>query len=126
MGTGRLAAIPPHPPAGEPRPSDLAKTGVLSAPFRSCGRVPFGWEANVCGAALNRSRLQSFRRPMAKESISSNDNELATRAELEASNCQLRASLKRCEDLVSDCKDKLMQAYGLDQPAEAKGPGTRS
>ena len=50
---------------------------------------------------------------MARKSISSNDNELATRAELEASNRQLRASLKRCEDLVSDCKDKLMQVYGL-------------
>ena len=38
---GSLRSLP-HPPAGEPRPSDLAKTGVLLAPFRSCGRVPFG------------------------------------------------------------------------------------
>jgi hypothetical protein len=59
---------------------------------------------------------------MIGKSVSSNDNRPATRAELEASNQQLRASLKRCEDLVSDCKDKLMQAYGLDPPAaNAKG-----
>jgi hypothetical protein len=53
---------------------------------------------------------------MTKTSVSSNDNQLATRAELEASNRELRASLKKCEDLVSDCKDKV-QAYGLDPPA---------
>lgn len=46
----------------------------------------------------------------------SNDNQLLTRAELEASNRELRASLKRCEDMVSDCKDKLVAAYGLVLP----------
>lgn len=54
---------------------------------------------------------------MTRKSVLSNDNQLATRAELEASNRELRASLKRCEDLVSDCRDKLLQAYGLTQPA---------
>ena len=33
-----------------------------------------------------------------------NDNQRPTRAELEASNRELKASLKRSEDLVSDCK----------------------
>jgi len=47
---------------------------------------------------------------------SSNDNQLPTRAELAASNRELKASLKRCEDLVSDCKDKLVTAYGLSLP----------
>ena len=62
---------------------------------------------------------------MARKSVSSNDNQLATRAELEASNRELRSSLKRCEELVSDCKDKLLQAYGLSRPAaNAKASGT--
>jgi len=47
---------------------------------------------------------------MTTKSVSSNDNQLATRAELEASNRELRASLRKCEDLVSDCKVKLLQA----------------
>jgi hypothetical protein len=62
---------------------------------------------------------------MSRKSAFSNDNQLATRAELEASNRELRASLKRCEDLVSDCKDKLLQAYGLIQP-EANAEGSSS
>ena len=51
------------------------------------------------------------------ESLSSNDDQIPTRAELETSNRELKASLKRCEDLVSDCKDKLVTAYGLAVPA---------
>ena len=54
---------------------------------------------------------------MAKKFLLSNDNELPTRAELEAENRRLRASLAKCEGLVSDCRDKLMHAYGLDPPA---------
>jgi len=62
---------------------------------------------------------------MTKKSVSSNDNQLATRAELEASNRELRASLRKCEDLVSDCKDKLLQAYGLTSAASnPTGAGT--
>jgi HPt (histidine-containing phosphotransfer) domain-containing protein len=45
-----------------------------------------------------------------------NDNQLPTRAELETSNRQLRASLKQCEELLADCKDKLIVAYGLTVP----------
>ena len=52
----------------------------------------------------------------------SNDNQLPTQAELETSNRELRASLKRCEDLVADCMDKLAAAYGLTQPEEAAEP----
>ena len=58
---------------------------------------------------------------MARNSVSSNDNRPPTRAELEASNRELRASLKKCEDLVSDCKDKLLQAYGLAHPESNAG-----
>ena len=46
----------------------------------------------------------------------SNDNQMLTRAELLASNRALSASLKRCENLVADCKDKLAEAYGLTRP----------
>jgi len=52
----------------------------------------------------------------------SNDNQLPTHAELETSNRELRASLRRCEDLVADCKDKLAVAYGLSPPDEAAEP----
>ena len=58
---------------------------------------------------------------MAEPPLSLNDNELPTRAELEASNRELRENLKRCEDLIADCKDKLVSAYGLtlpDRPVE--------
>ena len=54
---------------------------------------------------------------MTKKSVSSNDNQLATRAELEASNRELRASLRKCEELLSNCKDKLLHSYGLTQRA---------
>ena len=47
---------------------------------------------------------------------STNDNQLPTRAELESSNRELKASLKQCEELLSDCKDKLVAAYGLTLP----------
>jgi hypothetical protein len=57
---------------------------------------------------------------MARKSVSLNDNQRATRAELEASNRELRASLKRCEDLVAECKDKIMEAYGLEPPPAAE------
>jgi hypothetical protein len=67
---------------------------------------------------VNRGGLQSFIRHMVRETCTSNDNQLHTRAELEASNRELRASLKRCEDLVSDCKDKLALMYGLELPDE--------
>ena len=46
----------------------------------------------------------------------SNDNEQQSRAELEATNRELRASLRKCEELVSDCKDKLVAAHGLTLP----------
>ncbi|WP_344698245.1 hypothetical protein [Sphingomonas limnosediminicola] len=49
----------------------------------------------------------------------SNDNERPTRIELETANRNLRASLKRSEDLVSDCRDKLVGAYGLTLPEDA-------
>ena len=58
---------------------------------------------------------------MAKTSTSSNDNEQLTRAELEQSNRELRASLQKCEELVSDCKDRLATAYGLLPPPPSKG-----
>lgn len=48
----------------------------------------------------------------------SNDNQIPTRAELLESNRKLQASLKRCEALVADCKDKLVDAYGLTRPDE--------
>jgi hypothetical protein len=67
---------------------------------------------------VNRAGLQSFTRHMARKTGTSNDNQLHTRAELEASNRELRASLKRCEALVSDCKDKLALMYGLKRPDE--------
>ena len=57
--------------------------------------------------------------PMAK-TTTSNDNERLTRAELEQSNRELRASLQKCEELVSDCKDKLAAAYGLARPPTTK------
>lgn len=56
---------------------------------------------------------------MASTSHLSNDNQVLTHAELETSNRELRASLRRCEDLVADCKDKLAAAYGLTPPEEA-------
>ena len=45
-----------------------------------------------------------------------NDNQLPTRAELEAANRELKANLKQCEEMLSDCKDKLVAAYGLTVP----------
>ena len=45
-----------------------------------------------------------------------NDNQLPTRAELEASNRELKACLKQCEELLSDCKDKLVAAQRLASP----------
>lgn len=51
----------------------------------------------------------------------SNDNERPTRGELETANRDLRARLKRSEDLVSDCKDKLVVAYGLTLPEHTPG-----
>ena len=45
-----------------------------------------------------------------------NDNQLPTRAELEASNRELKSHLKQCEEMLSDCKDKLVAAYGLTLP----------
>ncbi len=36
-----------------------------------------------------------------------NDDRLPTRDELEAANRELNASLKKCEALVADCRDKL-------------------
>lgn len=67
---------------------------------------------------MNRLRVKSFSRHMIDSSFSSNDNQLPSRAELETSNRELKASLKRCEELVSDCKDKLVSAYGLALPEE--------
>ena len=63
--------------------------------------------------------FESFKRDMT--STSSNDNERPTRQELETANRDLRASLKRSEDLVSDCKDKLVVAYGLTLPEHTPG-----
>lgn len=53
---------------------------------------------------------------MADKAAPPNDNRPLTRAELEASNRELKASLARCEELVSDCKDKLVVAHGLTLP----------
>ena len=53
---------------------------------------------------------------MGRRPVCSNDNQLPTRAELNAANRELKASLKRCEALVSDCKDKLVEAHGLTLP----------
>lgn len=47
-----------------------------------------------------------------------NDNQALSREELIESNRKLKASLKRCETLVADCKDKLSDAYGLTRPDE--------
>jgi cellobiose-specific phosphotransferase system component IIA len=41
----------------------------------------------------------------------SNDDQLPTRAELESANRELQASLKKCEALVADCRDKLAAAH---------------
>ena len=59
------------------------------------------------------------------ETTSSNDNQLPTRAELETSNRELRASLKQCEELLGDCRDKLVAAYGLTLPDDSAGKMTR-
>ena len=70
---------------------------------------------------MNLGAPESFTRHMTRKNRTSNDNHRHTRAQLEAANRDLRASLKQCEDLVSDCKDKLVAAYGLavpDEPAE--------
>jgi hypothetical protein len=48
----------------------------------------------------------------------SNDNQAPTREELLESNRRLQISLKRCETLVADCKDKLADAYGLVRPED--------
>jgi hypothetical protein len=53
---------------------------------------------------------------MADNSHPTNDNQCPTRAELEATNRDLRDSLKKCEELVADCKDKLVVAHGLTLP----------
>ncbi len=39
-----------------------------------------------------------------------NDNRPETRAELEASNRALRMSLKKCEALIAQCREKLREA----------------
>ena len=59
---------------------------------------------------------------MTPKSHLSNDNHVLTHAELQTSNRELRASLRRCEDLVADCKDKLAAAYGIAPPEEAAEP----
>lgn len=71
---------------------------------------------------LNRVRVKSFSRRMAPTSHLLNDNQVPTYAELETSNRELRASLRRCENLVADCKDKLAAAYGLASPEENAEP----
>ena len=54
-----------------------------------------GSKADTSGAPyLNRSRVSSFPRQMAQKSVSSNDNHSQTRAELEASNRELRRALR--------------------------------
>ena len=68
--------------------------------------------------SLNRAGVKSFTRHMAGAPLVANDNQRPSHAELEASNRELRASLKRCEDLVADCKDKLVAAHGLTLPEE--------
>ena len=87
------------------------------------GRVPQTSAAGVSvlggkQTLLNRAGVKSFTRHMAGASLSANDNQRPSNAELEASNRELRASLKRCEDLVADCKDKLVAAHGLTLPEE--------
>lgn len=39
-----------------------------------------------------------------------NDNQPETRTELEASNRALRMSLKKCEALIAECREKLQEA----------------
>jgi hypothetical protein len=70
-------------------------------------KLPLAW-------ALAPFRIVQER--MAETPPPLNDNQRPTRAELEASNRELKASLKRSEDLVSDCKDRLVAAYGLTLP----------
>ncbi len=41
----------------------------------------------------------------------SNDNQPETRAELEAANRELRTSLKKCEALVQECRERLVAAH---------------
>ena len=53
----------------------------------------------------------------------SNDNQPPSRDELLESNRRLQASLKRCETLVADCKDKLADAYGLSRPDDEQEAG---
>jgi hypothetical protein len=65
-------------------------------------------------------------RAMGERRLLSNDNQRPTRAELEAANRELRASLKRCEALVSDCRDKLVEAHGLSQPDRQAGDAATS
>jgi hypothetical protein len=40
-----------------------------------------------------------------------NDNQPKTRAELEAANRELRTSLKKCEALVEECRERLVAAH---------------
>lgn len=69
---------------------------------------------------VNRSVLESFDRHMKNQTESLNDNQMPSRTELEAANRDLRASLKACEELVSDCREKLAAAYGLVRPPESE------
>jgi hypothetical protein len=65
---------------------------------------------------MNRAEVKSLTRHMPRAPLLMNDNQRLSHAELEASNRELRASLKRCEDLVADCMDKLVAAHGLTLP----------
>jgi hypothetical protein len=57
---------------------------------------------------------------MSDQTLISNDNDPPSRAELQAANRELKASLKRCEELVDDCRDRLVAAHGLTLPNQER------
>ena len=78
-------------------------------------------ESDLAVFLLNIRMIESFSRPMSSEAANSNDNQPPSRAELEAANRELKASLKRCEELVADCRDRLVAVDGLKLPQGERG-----
>ncbi len=46
-----------------------------------------------------------------RDRLTESNDDQPTRAELEAANRELKASLKKCEALVADCRDNLVAAH---------------
>jgi hypothetical protein len=67
---------------------------------------------------MNIGRLKSLSLLMGHGNTVPNDNKLSTPTELQTYKRELTASLKRCEKLISDCKDKLVDANAPVQPED--------